>query len=87
MKIDIYTSCNSGKKYLSVPKGVKVESLELPADIDADLLTLSPLRTRLEIDAKKEHNALDQADIIKQIEENGYAIHGSKYEITLSAQK
>ncbi len=84
MKIDIYTSCNDGKKYISVPKGIKLESLELPADIDTDLLTLSPLRTRLELDINKEHNTLDQEDIIKQIEEKGYAVHGTKIEINLS---
>lgn len=87
MKIDIYTSSNNGTKYLSVRKGTKIEDLELPADIDTDLLTLSPFRTRLVLDADKTHSALDQADIIAQLEEKAYAIHGAKFEITLTAGK
>ena len=86
MKIDIYTSCNNGKKHLSVLKGTKLESLDLPADIDTDLLSLSPFRTRLELDTEKEHNALDQTDIIQQIEDKGYALHSAKFDITLSAK-
>lgn len=87
MKIDIYKSTKNGDKYLSVPKGTKVESLKLPESIDPDLLTLSPFKTRLEIDPAKSHNALDQNDIIKQIEAVGYAIHGAKTVITLSTVK
>ena len=85
MKIDIYTSAINGSKHLSVEKGTKLESLELPADLDADLLSLSPFRTRLEIEAGKEHNALDQDNVLKQIEANGYALHGAKQTLTLAA--
>ena len=87
MKIDIYTSSKNGSKYLSVAKGVAVEALELPADFDADLLSLSPFRTRLELDVNKEHNALDQTDVLQQIEEKGYAVHAAKFEITLNSTK
>lgn len=85
MKIDIYTSSKNGTKYLSVRKGTKIEDLQLPADIDSDLLALSPFRTRLVLDANKTHSALDQADIIAQLEDKGYAIHGAKLEIILTA--
>ena len=84
MKIDIYTSSTNGAKYLSVLKGTKLDSLDLPKDTDSDLLNLSPFRTRLELDANKEHNAIDEADVLKQIEEKGYAIHGAKFTIELS---
>lgn len=87
MKIDIYTSISNGAKYLSVLKGTKLESLNLAEDIDSDLLNLSPFRTRLELDINKEHNALDQADVLKQIEDNGYAVHGAKFSIDLAAAK
>jgi len=83
LKIDIYKSTKNGDKYLSVVKGIKVEDLKLPDSVDPDLLTLSPFRTRLEIKPSKVHNALDQDDIIKQIEKNGYAIHGAKIVINL----
>lgn len=77
MKIDIYNSAVKGDKFLSVPKGTKISELVLPESVDQDLLTLSPFRTRLEIDASKKHPALDHKDVLKQIEKNGYAIHGT----------
>ena len=83
MKIDIYTSTKNGEKHLSVAKGTKIEDLELPSTIDPDLLTLSPFRTRLDVELKVEHNAVDQADVIAQIEEKGYAVHGTKRVISL----
>lgn len=85
MKIDIYTSTKNGSKYLSVPKGTKVASLQLPDSVDPDLLTLSPFRTRLELTPGKSHPALDQDNIIAQIEEKGYAVHGAKTEIQVGA--
>lgn len=85
MKIDIYTSTKNGSKYLSVPKGTKVASLQLPDTVDPDLLTLSPFRTRLELTPGKPHPALDQDNIIAQIEQNGYAVHGAKTEIKVGA--
>ncbi|NOQ16947.1 MAG: hypothetical protein GQ581_07800 [Methyloprofundus sp.] len=84
MKIDIYQSTKGENKYISVPKGTKIERLELPTSIDPDLLTLSPFKTRLELDVSKKQPALDQDAIIKQIEVNGYAIHGAKTVITLT---
>ncbi|MGB5299063.1 MAG: hypothetical protein WBN48_10085 [Thiogranum sp.] len=87
MKIDIYKSTKNGNKYLSVPKGTKMESLQLQDPVDRDLLTLSPFKTRLEITPGKSHFALDQDNIIEQIEENGYAIHGAKIEIKVGAVK
>lgn len=84
MKIDIYTSTKNGEKHLSVAKGTKIEELKLPSTIDPELLTLSPFKTRLEVDLKVEHNAVDQADVIAQIEDKGYALHGAKRVISLS---
>lgn len=84
MKIDIYTSIKNGEKYLSVAKGTKLESLELAGSIDPDLMVLSPFKTRLEINPEKTHPALDQEDILKQIEAKGYAVHGAKITIELA---
>lgn len=82
MYIDIFKSTKDGSKYLSVAKGTKVEELDA-SSLDPDLLSLSPFKTRLEIQPSKKHPALDQNDIIKQIEEKGYAEHGAKATITL----
>ncbi len=87
MIIDIYTSATNGSKYLSVAKGTKIESLSLPASIDPDLLTLSPFKTRLEINPQKAHPTLDQDDIINQIESTSYAVHGAKLTLTVNTEK
>ena len=87
MIIDIYKSTKNGNKYLSVPKGTKIAQLELPDSVDSDLLTLSPFKTRLEIEPKKTHATLDQDDIIQQIERNGYAVHEAKTVITIGTVK
>jgi hypothetical protein len=84
LKIDIYTSVKDGSKHLSVEKGKKLETLSLPSDIDKDLLSLSPFKTRLEVDESKEHPALDHKDIVKQIKARQYAIHGAKISIDLT---
>ena len=87
MIIDIYKSTKNGNKYLSVPKGTKIAQLELPDSVDSDLLTLSPFKTRLEIELKNTHATLDQDDIIQQIERNGYAVHEAKTVITIGTVK
>ncbi|MFT5084704.1 MAG: hypothetical protein ACI9Y1_002760 [Lentisphaeria bacterium] len=87
MKIDVFTSCDNGRKYLSVPKGTKLEALVLPEDFDPQLKTLSPFRTRMELDPRREHSALDAADIARQIEESGFAVHGAKGEITVGSSE
>jgi len=87
LKIDIYKSTKNGNKYLSVPKGTKVESLQLPEPVDPDVLTLSPFKTRLEVTAGKSHFALDPDNIIEQIEKNGYAVHSAKIDIKVGSVK
>jgi len=57
--------------------------LILPASIDPDLLSLSPFKTRLEVEKGKAHVSLDQDDVIKQIEKVGYAMHGAKITVEL----
>jgi hypothetical protein len=84
LRIDIYQSAKCGDKYLSVAKGTRVEALILPDSIDPDLLSLSPFKTRLEVEKGKTHAALDQDDVIKQIEQVGYAMHGAKMTIELA---
>jgi len=83
MQIDIYKSTKNGNKYLSVPNGIDVESLQLPDSIDPDILTLSPFKTSLTLDPSKPRIALDQNDVMKQIEKNGFAIHGANTEVEI----
>jgi uncharacterized protein YcgL (UPF0745 family) len=83
MRVDIYKSTKNGNKYISVPQGTEIEKMKFPENLDPDLLTLSPFKTELEIDPSQPRAALDSADVLKQISENGYAVHGAKVTITL----
>jgi len=77
MKVDIYVSAKSSKKFLSVPSGTNVEKLKLPPDIDPDLLELKPSRKDVELNPSQPMLGLGKneiADVIAQIEEKGYAI-------------
>ena len=84
-KIDVYTSIKNGAKHLSVAAGKDVTALVLPADIDSDLLTLSPFKTRIELDPAKTRTALNQEEVQRQIETNGFAIHGATHEIKVGS--
>lgn len=87
MIIDIYKSTKNGNKYLAVPKGTRPASMPIPDTFDPELLTLSPFKTRLELKQDKPQTALDQDNIIAQIEKNGYAVHDAKLEIRLGSEQ
>ena len=84
MKIDIYRSATSSTKYLSVPSGTNVEDLLFPPSIDRDLLKLSPFKTELDVSPEQPRIALDVADVISQIDKNGYAVHSATVTIEIT---
>jgi hypothetical protein len=84
MKIDLYVSTKSGDKYLSVPAGSDVNRINLPADLDPDLLSLTPLKTSLELDLSKAMVGINQENIQKQIMAKGYAIHGAAMDVDIT---
>lgn len=84
MKIDIYKSVKSGNKYLSVPDGTDVTKLNLPSGFDPDLLSLSPFKSSLDIQPSDQRAALDSADVIQQITDKGYAVHGATTTVTIT---
>ena len=84
MKIDIYKSVANGNKYLSVPAGTDVAQKPFPHDFDPELLKLSPFKTSMDIQPTDARVALDSADVIRQIEEKGYAIHTATVTVTVS---
>ncbi|MCK5001825.1 MAG: hypothetical protein KAS57_02315 [Gammaproteobacteria bacterium] len=84
MKIDVYISTNNDDKYLSVAADADVNQLDLPDDIDPDLLSLTPFKTSLELDPNNPIVGINQEDIIKQITKKGYAIHGSSMNVAIN---
>jgi len=83
MKIDIYKSVKNGTKYLSVPAGTDMSSKQFPADLDPDLLTLSPFKTSLDIQPGDHRAALDSADVVQQINDRGFATHTATVTVTI----
>lgn len=83
MNIDVYISTKNDNKYLSVLTGTNVNQLDLPDDIDPDLLSLTPFKTSLELDLSKPRVGINQEDIHKQITEKGYAIHGASMNVAV----
>jgi len=81
MNIDVYKSTKNGNKYISVPSGTDIEKMQLPDSIDPDLLTLSPFKTSLSLDSNNPRIALDQNDVMEQINNKGFAVHGATIEI------
>ena len=84
MIIDVYKSTTNDDKYLSVPAGSDVNQLNLPEDLDPDLLDLTEFKTGLEIDLNMPRMGLDQESIHRQITEKGYAIHGANMDVSIS---
>ncbi len=79
MKTDVYQSNRNGEKYLFVKAGINIKELKFPFDIDPDVLVLAspPFKSDFEIDSKQPRFSFDADEIeniIKQIEENGYAV-------------
>jgi hypothetical protein len=58
--------------------------MQFAADFDRDLLRLSVFKSEHEIQAHIPHIALDSDDVIRQIQEKGYATHGAKVEIRIT---
>ena len=83
MKIDIYKSVKNGTKYLSVPAGTDIGNKSFPADLDPDLLSLSPFNTSLDIQPSDNRVALNSADIIQQINGKGFATHTATITVTI----
>lgn len=74
MKIKTYRSNKKWNKHISVPIETDINSV-LPKITDPDLTEVSLEKTR-EIDRGDSRAGMDADDIINQIEQNGYAIHG-----------
>ncbi len=84
MKVDVYISTKNGDKYLSVPAGADVSQLDLPEELGPDLLSLTPMKTSLQLDLSRAMVGINQEDVIKQITAKGYVIHGTNMNAVIS---
>lgn len=82
--IDIYRSTSDRSKYLSVAAGTDIAGMAFPADMDADLHSVSPYKEGVEIQSGKPAMGLDVEDILAQLGRQGFAAHGLKFSASLS---
>jgi hypothetical protein len=61
--------------------------MTFPADLDSDLLDLSPFKTELELDPQQPRIGIDAKDVLRQVDENGFAVHSTKVTITVSTSQ
>lgn len=84
VRIDIYRSTSDRSKYLSVVAGTDLANMAFPADVDADLHSVSPYKEAVEIQSGRPAMGLDVEDILAQLGRQGYAAHGLKFSAGLS---
>lgn len=81
MKIDIYVSRKHKTKFLSVPTGADVSKMNLPEDPDLQPSMLDLFKT-IDIKAEEHRIALNGEEVIRQINEQGFAVHGAGINVT-----
>ena len=81
MKIDIYRGKKNQYKFISVPFGTDVTTLDIE-NLDSELAVVHLFKGEHEIEKGKPLIAMDADDIIKQIEEKGYAIHAVLFTVS-----
>jgi hypothetical protein len=84
IRIDIYRSTSDRSKYLSVVGGTDIADMAFPADMDADLHSVSPYKEGVEIQSGKPAMGLDVEEILGQLGRRGFATHGLKFSASLS---
>lgn len=81
MTIDIYRGAKNQYKFLSVPTKTDPSLLQIE-NLDPDLAKVTLFKKEHEVEEGKPLIAMDADDIIKQINEKGYAIHAVLFTVT-----
>lgn len=84
MKIDIYQSTKDSSKFLSVPEKTDMSNLKITEEEATIFGKVTSHRKSLNIDANDERIALNTDDVLKQIKNKGYAIHGAKIDFNVT---
>jgi hypothetical protein len=83
MKIDTYTSATNGGKHLSVPAGTDLSKMPFPNTLHPDLHKVYPRKKSEDIQPGDSRTGMNSADIIDQINKNGFAVHDTTITITI----
>jgi hypothetical protein len=86
MKIDIYRSNKDRTKFLSVPTGTNINTMQFPAGLDPDLQPplLVQAERGMDIAYGQPRIGLNVDDIMAQIGKKGFAVHGININVTMS---
>jgi uncharacterized protein YcgL (UPF0745 family) len=78
MKIDIYQSTKNRSAYISVPENTNLDDISITSEEAKLYGDVKDFKKSLNIDSGDKRVALNSDDVIIQIQEKGYAIHGAK---------
>lgn len=85
MNIDVYTSNTNSGKHISAPAGVDVVPFaSTVAATDPDYASLKTFKKNLTIQAGGTRIAIDEDDVIAQIEARGFALHKTSISFTVN---
>jgi uncharacterized protein YcgL (UPF0745 family) len=84
MLVDTYRSSNNDSNLISVPAGTDMSQVGLPEDVEKAFSQVTPFKMAIDLQPGDKRIAIDSGDIIKQINDKGFATHGAavKFEIT-----
>jgi hypothetical protein len=87
MNIDLYCSAKNPSKYLAVPTGTNIRTFLFPPNLDPDLRTVGRLKTNLTIIPGRSYIGINAANVVKQIQSQGFANIIVKMTFTVSVGK
>jgi hypothetical protein len=76
MKVDIYRSTRNKSKFLSLPADTDLATFKFPLGFDSDLRNVVKVKT-VDVNPAKAPVAMDTGDIARQIDAQGFAVHGA----------
>lgn len=84
MLVDIYSSLNNGSNYISVPAGTDITQIDLPEDIEKAFSQVTPFKSNIDLQLGDKRIGIDSADVIKQINSKGFAVHGATIKVDIT---
>lgn len=74
MLVDVYKSSSNPEKFLSVPAGTDIGKFSV-AELDSDYRAVAIFKQGIKVDPSTPRVALSSAEIVRAIEDHGFATH------------
>ncbi|EKO3541431.1 hypothetical protein K0L52_003231 [Vibrio fluvialis] len=84
MLVDIYRSSKNDSNFISFPTGTDITQIDLPEDVEKAFSQATLFKEGVDLQPGDKRIGIDSDDVIKQINDNGFATHGAsvKFDIT-----